>query len=133
MTIGKAITPYQALVTRVIDGDTIVCSLDLGFNVWVDSQHFRIYGCNAAERGTPAGDAAAANLRGLLPPGKSILLTSVKNDKFGGRYDAIISFSPTVGMAPEDLANYLVRNQWAAAWDGTGERPVPIWPRTVTP
>jgi len=40
---------YRCLVSRVIDGDTVVCDVDLGFGVWVRGVVFRMYGMNAPE------------------------------------------------------------------------------------
>jgi endonuclease YncB( thermonuclease family) len=49
-----------ALVTRVIDGDTIVANLDLGWSTWLIDRHIRLAGLNCPEHGTPDGDAATA-------------------------------------------------------------------------
>lgn len=42
---------YSAMVTRVIDGDTVDCSIDLGFEVSIKTR-FRLYGINAPETRT---------------------------------------------------------------------------------
>lgn len=42
---------YKALVTRVIDGDTIDCRVDLGFDIWVNTR-FRLYGIDTPESRT---------------------------------------------------------------------------------
>lgn len=115
-----------AVVVRVIDGDTVVLDVDLGFNLWLREESFRVLGCNAREHNAPGGQEAIANLRGILPVGTRVQLTSVKPDKFGGRYDALLTLPDG-----EDLTQLLVRTQWAAAWDGTGTKPVPPWPRTL--
>lgn len=116
-----------ARVVRVIDGDTVVLDVDLGFNVWLCNQSFRLAGCNAIEHSSPGGAEAAANLATLLPAGSLITLTSLKPDKFGGRYDAIITLPDG-----DDLTRLLVATGWAAAWDGRGPKPVPVWPRETT-
>lgn len=118
---------FNATVDYVHDGDTIRVSIDLGLNVWAKSWSIRFVGCNAAELGTPGGDAAAANLKALLPPGTQVTLKSVAYDKFGGRLDADV-----IEVDGTDLIQQLIAEQWLAAWDGTGTRPVPPWPRTVS-
>src|SRR6184192_1104103 len=133
--MARTVQPFSARVTEVIDGDTIVCDLDLGFSIVLPNQHFRLFGINAAEHGTPGGDAATAHLNQLLL-GKDVTLSSVKNDKFGGRYDASISLTEEAeggGVHLVPLESQLVAQQWAAWWDGRGEKPVPPWPRTVSP
>lgn len=132
---------FNAAVVDVIDGDTLKLSVrlaksrgkdtDLGFHVyreggWLVLHYtFRLLGCNAAEHGTPGGDAATANLKTLLPVGTVVVVTSVSNDKYS-RYDADIMMPPGT-----DLVSYLIAHQWAAPWNGQGPKPIPPWPRTV--
>lgn len=40
---------YRVAVKRVIDGDTVVVDIDLGFNTWIKNEHIRIYGIDAPE------------------------------------------------------------------------------------
>lgn len=40
---------YKADVVRVIDGDTIVCNIDLGFDTWLHNEHVRLYGIDTPE------------------------------------------------------------------------------------
>ncbi len=42
---------YNAKLIRVIDGDTIDASIDLGFNVWI-MKRIRLYGIDAPESRT---------------------------------------------------------------------------------
>lgn len=115
---------YEAVVTRVIDGDTVELNVDLGFGVWLREQTFRLAGCNARELDEAGGRDAQAYLGLLLRPGTRALLHSIKIDKWGGRYDALIQL-PGIG----DLTDYLIVKGWAARWDGRGTKPVPPWPR----
>ena len=43
---------YNAKLVRVIDGDSIVVSIDLGFGVWFNNQSIRMYGVDAPESRT---------------------------------------------------------------------------------
>ncbi len=54
---------YRAVVVRVIDGDTVVADIDLGFNIWLRGEHLRLYGVQAPERGAKGARRAAAALR----------------------------------------------------------------------
>lgn len=124
---------YNGIVESIHDGDTVHISIDCGFGVWLrgdaktkPGELIRFLGANAAELGTPGGDAAAANLQQLLPPGTPVVLRTVKVDKWGGRYDADV-----VELDGVDLIQQLIWEQWLAPWDGNGEKPVPPWPRTI--
>jgi endonuclease YncB( thermonuclease family) len=46
------------VVTRVIDGDTVVADLDLGWGVWMRDRHIRLAGINCPEMSTPEGTSA---------------------------------------------------------------------------
>jgi len=43
---------YRAELVRVIDGDTVVLNVDLGFEHWLHNQTFRLYGIDAPETRT---------------------------------------------------------------------------------
>jgi len=134
---------YPATVLDVIDGDTLHLDLELGrarhrnhdygFHLYAEGFALRLHltgrllGLNAAEHGTPGGDAATANLTALLPPGTAcqVITSPSLVDKYGGRWDVRL----LVGSPSYDLGDWLVAQGWAAAWDGTGPKPVPPWPR----
>jgi len=40
---------YKAIITRVIDGDTVIADIDLGFGVWLRDQHLRLNAYDAPE------------------------------------------------------------------------------------
>lgn len=71
-----------ATVVRVIDGDTIVVDLDLGWRVYRNAEHVRIAGINAPERGTPEGDAATGYARALLNVGDAVRVVSSAKPSF---------------------------------------------------
>jgi micrococcal nuclease len=53
---------YQALITKVVDGDTVHAEIDLGFNVTIAAT-LRLLGINTPERGQPGGSEATEWLR----------------------------------------------------------------------
>lgn len=123
----------RADVVRVIDGDNVELAvtydIDLGFNdrqVITRPRSFRLFGVNLREKSQPGGMEARALIESMLPVGMQVSLRSVKNDKFGGRFDAIV-------ILPDgtNLNQWLVVNDWAASWNGQGPKPVPPWPRPV--
>lgn len=84
---------YQATVVSVYDGDTITADVDLGFNVWLKGETFRLYGINAPEvRGSerPLGLLTRDWLRSRID-GRQITIKTIA-DKKGkyGRWLAIL-------------------------------------------
>ena len=114
---------YAATVLSVHDGDTIAVDADMGMSVHFRT-NVRFLGCNAIELSQPGGIEARDNLRTLLAPGTPIVMRTVKDDKYGGRWLAAVSMPDG-----SDLISTLIAAHFAAAWDGTGTRPVPPWPR----
>lgn len=43
---------YKAVISRVVDGDTVDVDIDLGFNVWLKKQRIRLYGIDTPESRT---------------------------------------------------------------------------------
>lgn len=73
-----------AAIDKVIDGDTIVATLDLGWHIAKQQEHIRIAGINAPEMNTPEGvDARDFAMSLLLPEGTVVTLTSHSLDKYG--------------------------------------------------
>jgi micrococcal nuclease len=79
---------YKAIMRRVIDGDTIVVDIDLGFAIWRHEERLRLADINAPEiKGAerPAGLKAKAALEQLLYPGRELFIRTEKDksDSFG--------------------------------------------------
>lgn len=120
---------YKAIVVRVVDGDTIILDVDLGFYTYV-RMSCRLAGLNAIELSQPGGSQARTHLAGLLPDGTTVIVKSVKPDKFAGRFDAIVLEPASVTI----INDKMIKDGYAAAWNGSGPRPVPPWPiPTPTP
>lgn len=123
--VPKPAYVYDAVVVRVVDGDSVDLDVDLGFRVWLREVPFRLAGCNARELGSPGGPEARDHLTGVLPTGLAVTVRSIKADKYA-RWDAQV-----VMPDGSDLVQQLIAGQWAAPWNGLGVKPVPVWPRTV--
>lgn len=80
---------YKAEVIKVVDGDTLHLSVDLGFDI-KRRDTFRLAGINAPEMNTPEGVAAKVWLEASLAEGVLIITTRRdKREKFG-RYLATL-------------------------------------------
>lgn len=131
---------FPAVITRVIDGDTVVAEIEIAdafHEKWMAERVWRLNGCNAREMHDPTGGGVAAkgNLVAILPVGLPVTISSIKVDPYtdsryeSARYDATVTLPGGV-----DLVGLLIDTQWAAPWDGkTQPRPLPPWPREVTP
>jgi endonuclease YncB( thermonuclease family) len=132
---------YDAVVTKVKDGDTISASIrmrrtqakdaDLGFHVYYEfgfivlHEDIRLFGINANEHSTSAGDEATKFLKTLIAPGALIrVATKVVKDK-----DTKEKYGRWLGTLwrPGDdksVNQQMVDAGHAKAWDGKGVRPV---------
>ncbi len=72
---------YAANLVRVVDGDTVILDVSLGFNTWLRSVRFRLARINAPELSTPAGQEAKAWLAGLNF--SALRIKSTKQDDYG--------------------------------------------------
>lgn len=86
--------PYirKAVVKRIVDGDTIVVDVDLGFSTTLQ-QVVRLAGINAPEvvgADKAAGLASKAWLENLIPPGTTVTVQTVKPREKYGRYLATV-------------------------------------------
>ena len=79
---------YHIKITRVVDGDTVDCSIDLGFDIHTHKR-IRLYGINAPESRTSnkeekqRGMAAKYRLMELIDSAEEIRLISHGKGKFG--------------------------------------------------
>ncbi len=124
--------PYVRAVTvvRVIDGDTFVADVDLGFYVRVRLS-CRLAGVNCPELTEPGGAEARTALATMLGLGP-VTVASVRVDKFSGRFDAdVVVSEPTrdPGFRQEWHVNgWMVERGYAVRWDGRGAKPAVAWP-----
>jgi micrococcal nuclease len=84
---------YRGKVIKIVDGDTVVIQIDLGFNMtMIDS--FRLYGINAPEMSTQAGKDTKLYLGYILPLNSEIVVQTHKDkrEKYG-RWLAKIFFN----------------------------------------
>ncbi len=109
---------YSTTVERVVDGDTVDICIDLGFKI--SYRHScRLHGINAPEKVTAEGKAAKAFLESLLPAGAKLTVQTKKDklEKFGRVLGVLIL------QDGRSVADVLVQEGHAVAWDGRGARP----------
>ena len=94
---------YKAEIDRVVDGDTVDVSIDLGFDIWYKAR-VRLAGIDAWESRTKdleekeKGLAAKARLKELVD-GKEVILRTSKDSK--GKFGRVLADV----ILPEDQTN----------------------------
>ena len=83
---------YKAIIERVVDGDTLVALIDLGFQVKKE-QRLRLAGIDTPARGTPNGDRALQLVQDELARVDYVILKTDKIDLYG-RYVAHVLYAP---------------------------------------
>lgn len=78
---------YSAIVTRVIDGDTIDCTVDLGFSIFA-KERFRLYGIDIPEKNSKDSvlKEIAFNATSYVKEsieGKTVTIECTGKDKYG--------------------------------------------------
>jgi len=118
--MANKITPfvYNAILERVVDGDTIDVTLDLGFSVFLHKQRCRLAGIDTPESRTrnlaekALGKKASARL-------KEVCVGSFKIQSLGkGKYGRILAIPYTEDG--QDICQMLVQEGHAVEyWGGT--------------
>lgn len=119
--------PYPAKVEALVDADSALLSIDVGFDHLISAVDFdgksrlicRVFGINAPELATDAGRAALEYALTILKPGDRCQVVSHGWDKWGGRFLGSITLS--------DGSSYggrLIDAGHAKIWDGQGTKPV---------
>lgn len=114
-------------MVRVIDGDTIICDIDLGYHVTV-RWAVRIDGLACAELRTEEGKAQRAYAIGLLPVDEPVQIVSKKLlgsfEKYG-RVLGDLAFAPPSGprTVQGSYATAMIAAGMGVPWDGTGAQP----------
>jgi hypothetical protein len=75
---------------RVIDGDTVIAKIDLGFRTWIETK-LRLRGIDAPEATSARGLKAKLFLEKIIPKASEIVVKTYKDDKYG-RFLADIHF-----------------------------------------
>ena len=80
LTDAGSLIPFvnQATVLKIVDGDTVDLGVDLGYNLGITKNRFRLYGINTPERGQPNYREATAALAEIIPIGSRVIIRSYK-------------------------------------------------------
>lgn len=107
---------YKATVKKVVDGDTIVCDIDMGFDTVKKEVNCRFKDYNSPEkRGLEKdkGRLAEQHLKTLLE-GKDVLIRTNSIDSFGR---CIIDIFVCQDKEVSSLITTLIQEGWGKYWD----------------
>ncbi len=90
---------YNAVIRKVVDGDTVEIDIDLGLSAWVHNEKIRLYGIDTPEvygvkKGSPEwerGNLASKFVKKYLTENDQVIIETIKDkkEKFG-RYLAVV-------------------------------------------
>lgn len=103
---AKDLFTYQAVVERVIDGDTLKVRVDLGFDL-EHRETLRLRGIDAPELTTKAGEAAKSFVQSVLKEAEVITIFTSRSDK----YDRYLADVFAQGGSGEVFVNNLLLEQ----------------------
>lgn len=114
---------YNAVVTRVVDGDTVDVDIDLGFHIWKKSARIRLRGVDTPEKRTrdllekQFGYLATETVEGFCPIGSKIMLETDLSDKekFGRILGTILVIKDEETV---NVNEYLINNRLAVHYTG---------------
>lgn len=115
---------YKCELIRVVDGDTIDVSVDLGFKVWLRKERVRLLGINTPESRTrnleekALGLASKERLKELLP--KRFIIKTSKDGK--GKFGRILAIPFVDG---EDICERMVLEGHARPYFGVAKSKEP--------
>jgi endonuclease YncB( thermonuclease family) len=73
---------YKADFVRAVDGDTVELTVDLGFDIRVDTV-FRLYGIDTPERGQVGWAEATAFVKSFFAKNPTVTINTYKKEKYG--------------------------------------------------
>lgn len=98
---------YAAKLIRVIDADTIVIDLDLGFHVWTRNIRVRLARINAPEMNTDAGRFAKQFVDDWFTCHPAIVVRTMKDKSGADKADSFGRYLAEVYPAGDDVAQRL--------------------------
>ena len=102
---------YEASIDRVVDGDTLLVVIEVGFRIKVHDK-LRLRGIDTPEVGTPEGDRAKKFVQGLLPVGSTIVIKSHKSRVDShGRFVVDVLYRKGISDPQEILKDAVYLNQ----------------------
>ncbi len=117
---------YRAKVVRVVDGDTIILDIDLGFDVVLRNQSVRLYKVDTPECRTrnlkekAAGKLAKKVVDGFVAVGDSVVVKTKLDGK--GKFGRLLGI--VVTSDDHNINEYLIEHNYAVEYYGQSKMEV---------
>ncbi|MEK9748212.1 MAG: thermonuclease family protein [Pseudomonadales bacterium] len=117
---------YKAIITRVVDGDTVDVDLDLGFDIWLRNQRIRLYGIDTPESRTrdleekKFGMLSKKFVEKYCPIGSEIIVQTHKDDargKFGRILGELIVEDGTLNLNKHMISEHMAAEYFGQSKD----------------
>lgn len=112
---------YDAIVRRVVDGDTIDVDIDLGFNLWMRNERVRLLGVDTPEIRTrddlekQFGYLAMSVVEGFCPVGSKVVIETEMDDH--GKFGRVLGVF-WVDNGELNLNKFLVEERYGVKYEG---------------
>ena len=111
---------YRCKITKVVDGDTIKCDLDLGFGIWQHGEVVRLKGIDTPESRTsdkdekPYGLLSKKKLTEQIENAEVIKIVTSKDEK--GKFGRILG--TLVADNDDNINQWMIRHNYAVHYQG---------------
>jgi len=117
---------YRCKITRVVDGDTVKCDIDLGFGIWQHNETVRLLGIDTPESRTsdkdekPYGLLSKKKLIEQIEKAEVIKIVTTRDEK--GKFGRIIG--TLVADGGDNINAYMIRHNYAVNYRGQNKEDV---------
>ena len=117
---------YRCKITRVVDGDTVKCDIDLGFGIWQHNETVRLRGIDTPESRTsdkdekPYGLLSKKKLTEQIDKAEVIKIITSKDEK--GKFGRILG--TLVADGGDNINAYMIRHNYAVNYQGQNKEDV---------
>ena len=113
---------YTAKIIKVLDGDTVIIDLDLGFNIVLVNQKVRLAGVDTPESRTsnaeekPRGILSKKKLQEKLPVGSYAKIETLKSDNNDDKFGRILG--TFIAEDGTKINQWMIDNNYAVVYLG---------------
>jgi len=117
---------YRCKITRVVDGDTVKCDIDLGFGIWQHNETVRLLGIDTPESRTsdkdekPYGLLSKKKLTEQIEKAEVIKIVTTRDKK--GKFGRILG--TLVADGSDNINAYMIRHNYAVNYRGQNKEDV---------
>jgi len=122
---------YKCRITKVVDGDTVDCSIDLGFGIWIHNERVRLHGIDTPESRTrdleekKCGIYAKQCVETFLPVDSDQVLKTHKDKvgKYGRILGEFVIYDPEQDRQTT-INEYMIRHRIGVAYSGKSKEDI---------